>query len=320
MVDLYALQVFLAAAEHENFSEAGRRMNLSQPAVSMQIRSLEQSVGMELFDRSGPHIVLTEAGEALIPMARELIGRAIQVEEALASLQGEVLGLLKVGCSTTVGKYILPKLLARLRETHPHVQVTCNVTSRKLALQMLLDGEVHAALTSLREPYKDIEYRAFLTDRIILVAPPDHPWARIDRPIKPAELANEPMILREENSGTLSALSDALAWHDMSLNYLNVVMTLGSAEAICMAVQEGIGLAFVSYMVAAEAIKTGSLVHVEVESLNLTNTIYVVRHTGRPATRAQNAFWELAFAPETEDIRQRPNQEPNREPGALLNT
>lgn len=317
MLELYPLQVFLVAAETENFSETGRRLNLSQPSVSLQMRGLETQLGVRLFDRSGRQIALTEVGQALVPMARELVTQAIRIEEAMASMQGEVVGLLKVGCSTAVGKYILPRLLARVRENHTHVQAVCHVTTRNLALQMLSEGEVHVALTSVREPLKNVEYRPFLTDHIVLVVPPDHRWAQNGGVIHPDDLLEEQFILREETSGTRNTLSDALAWHDLSLDHLNVVLTLGNSEAISMAVQEGIGIAFVSYLVAAEAIKNGALIPIAVEGMALDKTLYMARHTGRPATRAQTAFWELAFAPENEAIRQLPNSDLDAGPPVL---
>jgi DNA-binding transcriptional LysR family regulator len=184
-------------------------------------------------------------------------------------------------------------------------------------MQMLLDGQVHVAITSLREPHKGVEYRPFLTDRITLVVPPDHPWALNGRVVKPADLLGEQFILREEDSGTRAALSDGLAWHDLGLDDLNIIMTLGNSEAIAMAVQEGLGLAFVSCMVAAEPIRVGRLVSVKVEGLALEQTLYLVRHTRRQATRAQTAFWELAFAPETEAIRRLTNQNPVSEEDIL---
>jgi DNA-binding transcriptional LysR family regulator len=303
MLNIHELQVFLIAAETENFSEAGRRLNISQPAVSMQIRSLETAMGVDLFHRSGRHITLTEAGHLLAPLARDLINRSIQIEETMASIQGEIVGLLKIGCSTTSGKYILPKLIAGLREQHPRVQVLCHVSAREIALQMLLDGEVHIALSSLRGPYRDIEYRPFLTDRIILIAPPDHPWAAKGH-IAPAELGSADFILREEGSGTYEALRDGLAWHDVAIEELRTVMVLGNSEAIRMAVQEGIGVAFVSCMVAEEAFRAGTLVPIQVEGLELTQTLYMARHNGRPATGAQAAFWESAFAPENASLRE----------------
>jgi DNA-binding transcriptional LysR family regulator len=324
MLNIHELQVFMAAAETENFSEAGRQLSISQPAVSMQIRALETRLGMELFHRSGRHIALTEAGRALIPMARDLVDRAIQIEEAMASMQGDVVGLLKLACSTTAGKYVLPKLFSGLRERYPQIEVFCHVTSRAIALQMLREGEVHIALTSLREPYKDIEYRPFLSDRIVLIVPPDHRWVRGDTVITPPDLTGENFILREKGSGTYEALKEALVWHDLSLDHLNTVMVLGNSEAIRMAVQEGVGIAFVSMMVAYEAVQAGTLATVDVEGLELANTLYMAYHTDRPATRAQSAFWDFAFAPENVPIRQRPSLfltsgvMPCEEPEALL--
>lgn len=306
MLNFHELQVFLIAAETENFSEAGRRLNLSQPAVSMQIHSLEVQLGMKLFHRSGRHIALTEAGQALAPMARDLLNRVIQIEETMLSMQGTVVGQLKLGCSTTAGKYILTRLLARLHERYPQVQVMCHVTQRMAAFEMLIAGEVQIALSSLREPYKDIEYRPFLTDPIVLIVRPDHRWAH-ERFIRPSDLLDEPFILREAQSGQLAALKDGLEWHGMSLDQLQTLMVVGNSEAIRLAVQEGIGVAFVSALVAEEGIEAGTLVPVAVEGMNLCETIYLARHTGRPATSAQTAFWEFAFAPENEDLREQPD-------------
>jgi DNA-binding transcriptional LysR family regulator len=307
MLNIHEMQVFLVAAETENFSEAGRRLNISQPAVSMQIRSLEQTLGTDLFHRSGRHISLTETGHALVPMARDLVSRAIHIEETMASMQGKVIGLLKLGCSTASGKYILPKLIAGLREQHPAVDVVCHVNTRDLALKMLLEGEAHVAITSLREPYKDIEYRPFVQDRIVLVVPAGHPWASKGS-IQPTDLLGENFILREEGSGTREALKDGLTRHNLSLDYLNTVMVLGNSEAIAMAVREGIGVAFISGMVAADEFRSGALVPVAVEGMALSQTLYMARHTGRPATSAQTAFWEFAFAPENEDLRELPSR------------
>jgi DNA-binding transcriptional LysR family regulator len=307
MLNIHELQVFLVAAETENFSEAGRRLNISQPAVSMQIRSLETALGVTLFHRSGRHIMLSEAGQALVPMARELVNRSIQIEEAMASLQGEVVGLLKLGCSTAIGKYILPRLTARLLDRHPLVQVICQVTSRDLALAMLRDGEAHIAISSLREHHKDIEYRPFLADRIVLIARPDHPWAG-QGVISPHDLLDAVFILREESSGTLQAFQDALTWHDLSIDHLKVAMVLGNSDAIRMAVQEGIGVAVVSQMVAAEGIQAGALVSIKIQGMDIHQTLYLARHTGRPATKAQTAFWDFAFAAENADLREIPGQ------------
>lgn len=303
MLNLHELQVFLVAAETENFSEAGRRLSLSQPAVSMQIHALEVQLGVLLFHRSGRHIALTEAGQTLAPLARDLINRAIQVEESVLSMQGQVIGVLRLGCSATTGKYIVPRLAARLHERHPQVQVVCQITRRGPALEMLLQGEVQIAITSLREVHRDIEYRPLLVDPIVLIARRDHRWARQGGAIQPSDLVGEAFVLREEGAGSRTALKEALEWHGLNISQLQTVMVIGNSEAICKAVQEGLGLAFVSCMVAADAIHAGTLAPIDVEGMTINQTIYLARDIARPATCAQSVFWDFAFSPDNEDLR-----------------
>jgi LysR family transcriptional regulator, low CO2-responsive transcriptional regulator len=301
MIDIYEMQIFLAAAENGSFSEAGRRLQLSQPAVSMQIRTLEKRLGIELFSRAGRHISLTEAGHALIPMARDLVGRAIRVEEAIASLQGEVIGQLKLACSTTAGKYIIPRLIGRFIEIYPSVQVTCHVCTRESANNMLLDDEVHIMITSLRDSSRELEYRQFITDPVVLIVPPDHPWAK-RRAIAVDELYEGRFILREFSSGTQQTVIQTLSEHNVSLSDLVVVMTLGNSEAIHLAVAEGIGAAFVSRRAAADGIADGRVVEVPIENLVMVQQLYMARHAQRAATSAQAAFWDFVYSPENRDL------------------
>lgn len=311
MLNPRELQIFLAAAETENFSEAARRLNISQPAISMQIRSLEEKLKVPLFTRTGRQVALTEPGRVLIPMARNIIDHTIHLEETMASLQGEVVGVLKLGCSTAAGKYVIPKLMAGFHAHYPRVGLVCDVTGRHMALEKLREGDVQLAMTSLREPYKGIEYRPFLTDRIVLIVPPDHPWASLDRPLKPKELLEGNFILRESASGTRAAVVEGLSWHDMTLEDLERVMVLGNSEAICGAVQEKIGVGFVSTSVACEATKAGRVVPIQIEGMDLTTTLFMARDTDRPATRAQAAYWDFAFSTENEDIRREPSLPPD---------
>jgi len=301
MLDVYEMQIFLTAAETGSFSEAGRRLQMSQPAVSMQIRSLEDRIGIKLFQRSGRHIELSEAGIALLPLARELVNLSVSAEETMASLKGSVVGLLKLACSTSGGKYILPKLIARFIDEFPEVQVACDVVSRGLALGALTGGTTQLAITSLKEPSRDLEYRLFTTDSVTLVAPPDHPWAKL-REISVDELCQGRFIVRELTSGTQQAVIQALANHDLSLNSLPKVMTLGNSEAIVMAVAEGIGVAFVSRRVMEGFITEGRVVPIRVEGLAIQQQLYMARHAHRAATGPQAAFWEFVYRPENSRI------------------
>lgn len=297
MLDIYELQIFLSAAETGSFSEAGRRLQLSQPAVSMQIRSLEKRIGVELFSRAGRNITLTEVGQALIPMARDLVNMSIRTEETIASLKGEIFGVLKLSCSTTAGKYALPKLIASFVDQYPQVQVVCEVCPRRTAIKNLLEGRSQIAISSLMEPYRELEYQPFIVDPVVLIVPPQHPWAG-RASITVDELSKGRFIVREQNSGTQETVVDALMARDLSFSELDVVMILGNSEAITMAVAEGIGVAFVSRRASAESILTQHVVEVPVEDLSIRQQLYMVRHTQYATTSAQAAFWEHVYTPE----------------------
>lgn len=301
MLDIYEMQIFLAAAETGSFSEAGRRLQMSQPAVSQQIRSLETRLNVELFHRAGRHITLTELGHSLIPLARDLVNHAADIQDTILSLRGEVTGKLKLACSTTAGKYILPKLISSYVDKFPSVQVVCQVGSRGSALEMLLSGQAQLAITSLQQPMKDLEYRPFIQDRVIVIAPPDHPWAKRGV-IDVTDLPEGRYIQRETNSGTQQTVIQGLTEKNMSIRDLNVIMVMGNSEAIAMAVSEGIGVAFISQWAAEASITVGKVVQVHVNGLDLCQQLFMVRDSNALLTSAPAAFWEHVYSEESQQF------------------
>ena len=301
MFSLNEMEVFLTAAELGNFSQAARRMHISQPAVSQAIGSLEKHFGIDLFQRQGRSVRLTEAGQALRPMAQELLSSVRRLDETMASLQGQVIGEIDIGCSTTSGKYLLPGLIARFRDRFPQVRINVLVTSRQSVIDRLLAGRVSLGVSSKQVEHRDLEYQDFFTDEVILIAPANHPWASY-RLIYPDDLLDEPIILREEGAGTLDVLYQGLLEHDISPDMLNVAMMLGNAEAIEMAVEEGIGIAFISRLAAARGLELGRIVEVEVEGMPLRRRISLARNRRLPATRAQAEFWEFVGTPEIQSV------------------
>lgn len=295
MLDIHQLNVFLAAAETLSFTQAAQRLHMTQPSVSQHIQALEKRFGTELFIRSGRHLELTDAGLALIPLAREGVSLSVRIEELLLSMKGEVVGHLMVGCSTTPGKYVLPHLLARFHNRFPEVRVTCHVSSQQEAMQMLCDGTVHFALTSLTEGVQaDLEINKFLTDRICLIAPLSHPWAQC-RAIDIDDLLEARFITREEASGTFIAVRNALGAQGIGMRDLNTLLTLGNSEAITMAVQEGLGVGFVSEMVV-DRMSRERVAKIKVNGLEINRDIYISRNIRRAATVAQNAFWSFVHS------------------------
>ncbi|MFM8322785.1 MAG: LysR substrate-binding domain-containing protein [Chloroflexota bacterium] len=292
MLDVHQLNVFLVAAETLSFTQAAQRLHMTQPSVSQHIQALEHHFDMHLFLRMGRTLELTEAGLALLPQAREAVALSIRIDEMMESLKGEVYGHLMVGCSTTPGKYILPQLLARFHRDFPQVRVTCQVTPQLDALRMVSEGDVHFALFSMhRETFPDVESLAFLCDPIVLIVPLDHPWAERDE-IEACELLESDFIMRENTSGTYNAVREALAQVGVAITDLNILITLGNAEAIALAVQEGIGVGFISKMVV-DRICRERVAEVKVRGVNICREIYIGRNTRRPSTTAQTAFWNF---------------------------
>ena len=291
MLNLDCLKIFLAVAEYGSFSEAGRKLNFSQPAVSQTIQGLERELGVQLFVRQGT-VQLTEAGQVLLPMAQELLSSAQRVKQTMFSLQDEVIGEMTIGCSTASGKYLLPGMIASFRRQFPLVRINVLVSSRESVINKLLNGQVCLAISSKQEGQSDLEYHMFFTDTVILIVPAGHRWAHYGK-IYPDDLLDEPIILREEAAGTREVLIDGLRQHDISADMLNVSMELGNAEAIEMAVEEGLGVAFVSRLAAARGLALGRVVEVAVEGMDLARPIHLVRNRRQPITRAQLEFWDF---------------------------
>jgi DNA-binding transcriptional LysR family regulator len=292
MLDIHQLNVFLIAAETLNFTQAAHRLKMSQPSVSQHIQALERHFTHDLFIRYGRSLELTDAGLALIPFAREAVNLSVRIEEMMASMNGNIVGHLTVGCSTTPGKYILPQLLARFHHLHPQVRVTCQVAPQQQTMQMLDDGAVHFALTSLSGEYwPDAEFHKFICDRVCLITPLTHPWAERGS-IQTEELYEAEYILREESSGTYTALREALGAANVSINDFNILLILGNSEAISMSVQEGLGVGFISEMVI-DRISRNQVAKVKINGIDICRDIYIGRNIRRPTTAAQHAFWEF---------------------------
>lgn len=297
MLDIHALRVFLEAAKTENFTEAGRSLNLTQPAVSMQIRSLENYLQIELFERDGRNIRLTKEGQALVPMAQQIVQMAINTEESIRASNGRVVGNLTIGCSTASGKYILPHLVARFQRLYPDVHVSIPVVGRERVLDGVTSGEYDLGVVSQREPGADVTYTPFFRDKLVLIAPVTHHWARRGS-IRPEELMTERFICREPGASCRLITRRELAKLGVDTEQFDIVMEVGNPEALAMAVEHGIGVSFVSLLAANPRLMLGRLAIVEVEGLDLCNDIEMVCACARPASTVQSHFLEFVAQPQ----------------------
>jgi len=300
MLDLQELVVFLSAADNGNFSETGRTLHLSQPAVSQIIRNLEIRLGTKLFIRKGRTIRLTEAGIALIPMAKELLSCANRLKTDITSLHGEINGEINIGCSTCSGRYVLLDYIQGFLELFPQVRFNVRTCKRDSALDYLVKGQVDIGIVDGRIDHPDIESILILKDKISLIVPAKHPLAKHPR-ISSQSLLEQPVIIREEGSEIRDVTIKSLYEHRISIDMLHIVLIIDNSEAILRAVEKGIGIAFLPQATASEAIKSGRVVEIEISGLTLERELFAVRNRKQPLPRTQMELWDYILNLQTKD-------------------
>jgi DNA-binding transcriptional LysR family regulator len=301
MIDVQKIETFLCTAETLNISDAAKQLHLSQPTVSHHIKLLEQELDVVLFVRSNTGLQLTEAGRLMLPWARRFLHETNDLKKMMGSLQNEVAGDLRIACSSTVGKYILPQLAARFSQQFPGIKVRILACGPEHTTLDLLDGEAHLGIVSSEMEDLSLEAQEIFIDNITLIVPANHRWVMRGR-IKPEEILEEKVIMREETSGTRRVVLTELAKHDISLDDLNVFLELGNAEAIVHTVAAGYGVSFVSNLAAAYAVEQGSVVEITIEGLTLQRKIYMVRKRIAAPHRPRDVFWGFIHEPSNTDI------------------
>lgn len=295
------LEVFLTAAEEENFSVAARKLHLSQPAVSFQIQSLEEHLKVQLFQRTGKRIVLTDAGRDLMPLAREMINLSTRIEETMGMQQGIVKGQIQIGCSTSPGKYILPHLIGAFRKKYPDVQIAVQVMSRESVEEKLLTKQAHLGLLSLPSKHKELDSVPVFEDELILIVGATHAWANREA-VSPQELKDSDWILREGGAATRHLVTQTLAENGVAANALNVAMELGSVEAVEQAVEAGHGAAFVSRIAVRRGLEIGRIKTVPVAGMIMRRQILLARNKTRTSTCAQSRFQEFVLSDQGQQV------------------
>ncbi len=244
MVNLYQLQIFVAVSERGTFSAAAEQFNLTQPGVSQQIRALETTYKVRLFNRNGPRIELTEAGQRLLEIARPLVEQAAQVEERFSAGLGVVRGRVSLiyTKNTAAALYFLPPLLADFQLRHTGVRFSLGQSSEELALEMLLEHQIHFAMLSNPPRQKSLESFLLHSSDLVLVLPPGHTWQ--GKPICLRDLRGQPFLLRSSGSLTRRMTDTALRTAGLSLSDLQPVAEFDSAEGVVLAAQAGMGIGF----------------------------------------------------------------------------
>jgi DNA-binding transcriptional LysR family regulator len=195
------LETFVRAAELNGFTAAARSLGLTQAAVSQRIQALEESVGTSLFHRRAGHVLLTDAGHRLYPYARRILALHDEARQEVTGRKQPVAGELSLAASSIPGEHLLPGLLSVFRQKYPHVQVRATVTDSQAVLQQVEQGQAHLGLVGGKRDSPHLEFRCFACDRMVLVVPAEHSWARRRR-VSLSQLRGQPLILREPGSGS----------------------------------------------------------------------------------------------------------------------
>ena len=288
----FRLKVFRAVAEQLNFRRAAERLFLSQPAVTLQIKALENDLGVRLFDRSAGRISLTSHGELLLDYAKKLASLAAEAEQQLGAQDGNVRGELSLGVSTTIAQYVLPRLLVAFLDEHPQVQFSLRSGNTREIVELLLDSQVAIGLIEGPARERGVHTEPFMEDELVLIARPDFRSNQLSR----AQLLACNLLMREQGSGSRRVVETALRNAGFKLKCFNKVMDLDSTEAIKSAVEAGFGVGFVSRWAISKELELGALRMVEVAGLKVTRHFSLLSRTGPELQGPPAAFRAFAIA------------------------
>jgi len=306
MIENFRIRVFRAVAHHLNFSRAAEELLLTQPAVTQQIKALEDEFGVSLFDRGGGRITLTPGGAALLPFAEQMKTLTDDAIAAVASAYGEHAGELNIGASQTIGQYLLPTFVAAFLRTYPKIRVTARSGNTDQMLEALVAGQVHIALIEGPEQRRDVHVEPFMEDHLVLVVPATHDWAGHE--ISLDELKSQPLLMREFGSGSRRIVEQALTGAGLKIKDLTISMELDSTEGLLNAVEAGLGVTFVSRWAVRNQLALGTLKLSRVGGLKLARSFSMAYPAGPEPTGSVGAFrgFLLAQAPQIAPSRRKP--------------
>lgn len=285
---LRQLQCFSAVARHLSYTRAADELHLTQPAVSMQIRQLEQQAGMAVTEQLGKKIHLTEAGQEVYRYARSILQQVDEMGDVLDKLKGLSGGHLNIAAISSAS-YFAPKLLGTFNQRFENVRVSINVTNQTAVLKQVLDNEVDMAIMGQPPDDPQFESFAFMDNPLIIVAAPGHRLAKRKRIALP-ELEKEVFLTREPGSGTRGAMRRFFSQQNLELT---TGMEMGSLSAIKQGVQANLGLGFVPRGAVEVELMLGRLVELKIRGLPIKRHWHVVMHKGKRLSAAAEAFRTL---------------------------
>lgn len=280
----FRLQVFYTVAKRLNFTKASAELYISQPAVTKHIKELEAQFKVSLFERSGnKRILLTPAGEMLLQYAERLLEIYRELDYDMNLLVKQHSGVLRIGASTTVAQYIIPPILAQFHKKFKDIKVLLITGNTEEIEQALLNKEIEFGIIEGISRNPQIRYEEYLNDELVLVSALNNPIIKKDV-IKPEELPNYPLLLREPGSGTLDVIAHALKPHNLKLSDLQIEMQLGGTESIKSYLLHSNCLAFLSIHSILKELKNNECRIIDIKGLSIERPFNFIQHYGQPSS------------------------------------
>ena len=282
-MDFKQIEAFVYVAKYKSFSRAAEKLLLSQPTISTHISTLEEQLGVKLFDRLSKEVVLTEVGQVFYPYAVDILDLRERSQETVKEFINEISGHLHIGYSTVPAEFMLPELIREFKQDYPKTFFTMDVNNTQNIIQRLSDGILDIAIVARKIPKKDLEYKILCKDKIVLIVHKGHPFFDRDS-VFLEEILNEDFIVREVGSGTRAAVEHAFKNKGFDFESLNAVAMLSSTYSIKHAVKRHLGIAFMSEMTLTEYECNNEIKAIPVTDLVVEKDIYVVyskKRTGK---------------------------------------
>lgn len=294
--DLQQLKIFKKVVDLKSFSKAAEAVFRAQASVSERIASLENQIGTKLLDRLGREIVPTRAGELLYKHAVLLLDMKRKACLEMQSFLGLKGGEIRMGGSTIPGEYILPKVISRFREKYPHTSVSLTVASSGEIERRVLEGDFELGVVGSKGTRKNIHSYRIWRDELVLAVPEGHPWAK-RKTVPPQALFDEPFILRETGSGTLSIMEKYLRGTGLKdMDALQVVARFGTSTAVKEGIKAGLGISILSSRALDSELKTGVLKALRLKGIYMSRNFYLIRDRRRIASPICQTIIEYLLA------------------------
>lgn len=288
------LQVFYTVAKQLSFTKAAELLYMTQPAVTFQVKQLEEHFNTRLFERSHSKITLTPAGEVALEYAERILNLNGEMEIRLGELTGQVSGTLLVGASTTIAEYMLPRLLGDFKAQYPHVHARLTVANSETIESKVADHTLDVGLIESPSHHPQLTSHVCCEDDLVAICSPKHQVAKYAS-ITPTQLAELPYVSRESGSGTREVVDDYFRQHGVQPEDLHITMELGSREAIKGAVEAGLGIAIVSRATILKEVKLGDLVAVTLNP-RLNRPLSLVYTTEKFRSRLLQTFLDCVVS------------------------